>query len=165
MPPASNPAPLSLLQSLLSDRWRREKIAGLLVILILTCVGYYLYKQPVDAVDRCLRTPGLCDGRTLVMDAHVVRVEKSQVIVRRHGHLIALDGPLSTLETGWRVRLLAIHHSTAPWRVLKWERLDLIYPIKYGLSLLGMALGLLLFFRHFRINTGPGSLLHPRTPD
>jgi len=123
-------------------------------------VGNQYAQKQLAMLEQCLDNPASCKGKPLVMRVRINRLPNSHFIAypKVHGvyqleRPVPLLGNLIELQHGYVIDILGTYTPDGAFTVTRYQGNDWIRPVKYAVSLLGLALAIILFRRRYRFSS------------
>ena len=152
------------MNGLFSNRYRFQKLAIAIFLLVGLCVHTYIVGnrvayQKLIILEQCLRNTATCVGKPLVMRVRIKHSPDNPFIayplirgVYQLGYPVPLSGDLTGVQHGYVIDILGVYSSDSTFDVTNFQRDDWIRPVKYAISLLGLTLTLFLLARRYRFS-------------
>ena len=156
---------LLLMNGLFSDRYRLQKLAVAILLLMGLCaytqvVGNQYAQQQLIILEKCLRNPTSCVDKPLVMrvrinhspDGHFIAYPRVRGVYQL-GYPVPLLGDLTDFQHGYVIDILGTYSSDSTFTITKYQKGDWVRPVKYAVSLLGLTLTIILLSLRYRFSS------------
>jgi hypothetical protein len=149
------------MKGLFSNRYRLQKLAIAVLLMMGLCThthivgNRYTYEKSM-VLKGCLQNPISCVDKPLAMRVRINQAPDGYFIARPMiwdgEYSVPLLGELTGVQHGYVIDILGEYSSDSTFVVRKYQRNDWVRPVKYVVSLLGLALTIILLFRRYRLS-------------
>ncbi len=153
------------MNEIFSNRYRLQKLAIAILLMMGLCVHTHIAgslhaHQQFIIFEKCLKNPTSCVNNPLAMR---VRIRHSLGVSfvaypKIHGkyqleYQVPLSGDLTGVQHENVIDILGAYLPDGTFNVIKFQRDNWIRPVKYSVSLLGLTLSIILFYRRYRFSS------------